>query len=100
MLGVLAGDSRGVHGADGCRARGPLVTRAERILAAADALVAADEAPETSSLTVLPVALPEDTLPEVAPAEFARNNIVGAPGLQATFWSNTSAISVFAGVVK
>lgn len=44
MLGVLAGDSRVVHGADGCRARGPLVTRAERILAAADALVAADEA--------------------------------------------------------
>ena len=63
-------------------------------------MVAADEAPETCSLIVLPVALPEDTLPDVAPAVFARNSIVGAPGFQATFWSNTSAISFFAAVVK
>ena len=63
-------------------------------------MVVAEEAPETCSLIVLPVALPEETLPEVAPLASARNSIVGAPGFQAHCWSNTRAISFFAAVVK
>ena len=60
----------------------------------------ADDAPESCSLMVFPVALPDDTLPDVAPAEFARKSIVGAPGFHATFWSNSKAISFLVAVVK